>query len=181
MTICHEQFLSGHVLRRRTKRGDERGATRRRGRERLYDLAVEKPRATGRCLCGAVTYEVRGPLRDISICHCVECRRWSGFLGAFSLARAEDLVLDRDSIRWIESPESDRAYRRGFCGACGSSLVLEAAGGEYVHIAAGTLDRPTGLRVAGHWYTHQAGDWDEIPDDGLLRDDALARSERRWT
>lgn len=139
------------------------------------------PRATGRCLCGAVTYEVRGPLRDISICHCVECRRWSGFLGAFSLARAEDLVLDRDSIRWIESPESDRAYRRGFCGACGSSLVLEAAGGEYVHIAAGTLDRPTGLRVAGHWYTHQAGDWDEIPDDGLLRDDALARSERRWT
>ncbi len=34
--------------------------------------------ATGRCLCGAVAYEVRGPLRDVLICHCEECRRWHG-------------------------------------------------------------------------------------------------------
>jgi hypothetical protein len=138
-------------------------------------------RVSGRCLCGAVTYEVRGPLRDISICHCVECRRWSGSLGAFSATRAGDLVLAGDTVRWIRSPESDRAYRRGFCGECGSSLFLQAADGDHVHIAAGTLDRPTGLRIEGHWYTHHAGDWDEIPDDGLPRDDALARSERRWT
>jgi hypothetical protein len=50
-----------------------------------------------------------------------------------------------------------------------------------VSVAVGTLDRPTGLRIAGHWYSHQAGDWDEVPDDGLPRDDELARSERRWT
>lgn len=138
-------------------------------------------RATGRCLCGAVRYEVRGPMRDISICHCVECRRWSGHLGAFSATRAEHLALDGDALRWIESPESDRGYRRGFCGACGSSLLLESADVDLVHVAAGSLDRPTGLRVSGHWYTHQAGDWDEVPDDGLPRDDALAGSERRWT
>jgi hypothetical protein len=128
-----------------------------------------------------VTYEVRGPLRDISICHCVECRRWGGFLGAFTATLASDLVVEGDAVRWVDSPESDRAFRRAFCGDCGSSLFLRAAGSDHVHVAAGTLDRPTGLRVGGHWYTHQAGDWDEIPDDGLPRDDALARSERRWT
>lgn len=151
---------------------------------RFYDPAMEnepEPRATGRCLCGAVTYEVRGPMRDISICHCVECRRWSGYLGAFSATREENLVVTGDSLRWIESPESDRHYRRGFCGACGASLLLQAAGTGQIHVAAGTLDRPTGLRIGGHWYTHQAGDWDELPDDGLPRDDDLVRSERRWS
>ena len=34
--------------------------------------------ATGGCLCGAVRYQVHGPLRDVLICHCVECRRWHG-------------------------------------------------------------------------------------------------------
>ena len=72
-------------------------------------------------------------------------------------------------------------FERAFCGECGSSVLLQAADSEYIQIAAGTLDRPTGLRIAGHWYSHQAGDWDVVPDDGLPRDDELARSERRWT
>jgi hypothetical protein len=154
-----------------------------RGTTRFYDAIVEnsEPRAKGRCLCGAVAYEVHGPMRDISICHCIECRRWSGHLGAFSATKAEDIVVDGDALRWAESPESDRYFRRGFCGLCGSSLLLQSSDSEYVSVAVGTLDRPTGLRIAGHWYSHQAGDWDEVPDDGLPRDDELARSERRWT
>lgn len=132
-------------------------------------------------MCGAVTYEVRGPMRDISICHCVECRRWGGYLGAFSATRSGDLVVTGDALRWVESPESDRGARRGFCGECGSSLFWEPAESELVNVAVGTLDRPTGLRVVGHWYTRQAGDWDELAADGLLRDDALASSERRWS
>ncbi len=144
-------------------------------------MEISQPRATGRCLCGAVTYEVRGPMRDISICHCVECRRWSGHLGAFSATKAGDIVVDGDGLRWAESPESDRHYQRGFCGQCGSSLLLRSADSDYVSIAVGTLDRPTGLHIAGHWYSHQAGDWDVVPDDELPRDDELAHSERRWT
>ena len=58
---------------------------------------------------------------------------------------------------------------------------LQSPDSEHRSIAVGTLDRPTGLRVAGHIYTHHAGDWDDVPDDGLPRDDELARSERRWT
>lgn len=140
---------------------------------------MSETRATGRCLCGAVRYEVRGPLRDILVCHCVECRRWSGHLGAFSATREEDLVLhDSGAIRWIDSPESDRRARRGFCGECGSSLFWRAAAGDRIHIAAGTLDRPTGLRVAGHVGVGDATDWDE-PRDGLPREADPA--DLRWT
>jgi hypothetical protein len=39
-------------------------------------------RATGGCLCGAVRYEVRGPLRPVVYCHCTQCRRTSGHFSA---------------------------------------------------------------------------------------------------
>jgi len=154
------------------------------GIRRFYDLRMEptlNPRATGRCLCGSVTYEVRGPMRDVSICHCVECRRWSGYLGAFSRVSEEYLAVSGDALRWIDSPESDRHARRGFCGECGSSLLWDEEGESKMALCPGALDAPTGLPIAGHWYTHQAGDWDVLPDDGLPRDDDLTRAERRWS
>jgi hypothetical protein len=125
---------------------------------------------TGHCLCGAVRYEVRGPLRDIVMCHCEECRRWHGGVCAASAARREHLVMLSDSeLRWIKSPESESDARRGFCGACGSSLFWEAPGRPTVSIAAGTLDQPTGLRVVAHGHTALLADWDVMPDDGLPR------------
>jgi hypothetical protein len=127
-----------------------------------------------------VRYEVRGPLRDVVLCHCVECRRWSGYVGAFAATRTEDLVVDGEALRWIDSPDSNRHARRGFCSECGSNLFWQARGAERVGIAAGTLERPTGLRFAAHIYTQQAGDFDELPDDGLPRDPDSCAVELRW-
>ena len=125
---------------------------------------------------------MHGPLRDVLVCHCEECRRWGGHLGAFTATDAEHLELvDEVALRWIDSPASDRRAQRGFCGECGSSVFWQPAGGDRIHIAAGTLDRPTGLRIAGHWYAHQAGDYDELPDDGLPRFPDPAASELRWS
>ena len=135
------------------------------------DLGGERM-ATGRCLCGAVRYEVRGDLRDVLICHCEECRRWHGHFSASTAARREDLVLvEQRGLRWIDSPSSDARARRGFCGECGSSLFWDAPGRPTVSIAAGTLelDGHTDLRVAAHWYVSQAGDYYELPADGLPR------------
>lgn len=135
-------------------------------------------RATGRCLCGAVTYELRGPLRDVLICHCQECRRWHGHVAACTAARRDDLVLMSDrGLRWVASPRSDAGARRAFCGECGSSLFWDAPRRATISIAAGTLDQPTGLRVAGHWFVSQAADYDGVPDDGLPRHERSAAHE----
>lgn len=124
----------------------------------------------GGCLCGAVRYEVQGPLRGVVICHCEECRRWHGHVAAYSAARKEDLVLAAGMpLRWIDSPASDANARRGFCGDCGSSLFWDAPERETISIAAGTLDQPTGLRTVGHVYTSGTADYYELPDDGLER------------
>jgi hypothetical protein len=126
--------------------------------------------ATGRCLCGAVRYEIEGPLRDVLICHCEECRRWNGHFSANTAARREDLELIEESgLRWIDSPLSDAHARRGFCAQCGSSLFWDARDRPTVSIAAGTLDEPTGLKTVAHWYVSQAGDYYELPSDGLPR------------
>jgi hypothetical protein len=131
-------------------------------------------RATGRCLCGAVQYEVRGPLRDVLLCHCAECRRWSGHFFAATSAQKADLVLtESDALRWIASPESESDARRGFCSACGSSLFWDAPARDTISIAAGSLDEPTGLRTIGHVYVSQVGDYYELPDDGLPTNERL--------
>ena len=106
--------------------------------------------ATGRCLCGAVRYTVSGPLRDVLVCHCADCRRWHGHVCAASACRREDLALEAaaGALRWYAPPTSDAGGRRGFCSRCGSSLFWDAPGRPTVSIAAGTLDPPTGLRTA---------------------------------
>ena len=140
---------------------------------------VKLAMATGRCLCGAVRYQVDGPLRDVLICHCEECRRWTGHFSANTAARREDLVLtEAQGLRWIDSPRSDAHARRGFCARCGSSLFWDAPGRPTVSIAAGSLDEPTDLRVSAHWYVTQAGDYYDIPDDGLPHHDYSGEREQ---
>jgi hypothetical protein len=119
--------------------------------------------ATGRCLCGAVRFEVDGPLRDVELCHCHACRRWHGHICAMTSAPSEQLRFVSDAgLRWIDSPESDAHARRGFCGECGSSLFWDAPGRDTISIAAGTFDGPTGLRTVEQIYVADAGDYYEV-------------------
>jgi hypothetical protein len=130
--------------------------------------------STGGCLCGAVRFEVRGPLRDVLLCHCIECRRWTGHVFAATAARRDDLHLLADgSLRWLQSPASESDARRGFCAECGSSLFWDAPRRGTISIAAGSLDEPTGLRLLGHVYVSQAGDYYQLPEDGLARHERL--------
>ena len=130
-------------------------------------------RHTGGCLCGAVVYELRGPLRDVLFCHCVECRRWGGHAAAMTAVPDERLVLVRDAgLRWVDSPNSAAHARRGFCGECGSSLFWSRPPSpefQTISVAAGTLDGDTGVVAAGHIWVSQVGDYYELPDDGLPR------------
>jgi hypothetical protein len=114
-------------------------------------------RATGGCLCGAVRYEVRGPLRPVVYCHCTQCRRTSGHFSASTAARPDNLILSESKgLRWYQSSPM---ARRGFCRDCGSSLFWEPTSGDRVSIAAGTLDSPTGLNAAAHVFVGDSGDY----------------------
>lgn len=117
---------------------------------------------TGGCLCGAVRYEIYGPLRDVINCHCTMCQRLHGAFGAHSKARKIDIGITRDDgLAWYAT--SGRA-RRGFCRKCGSSLFWEPIGQDATGIIAGTLDQPTGLKTMGHIFTGEKADFYELTD-----------------
>jgi len=125
---------------------------------------MTEPIHTGGCLCGAVRYQVTGPLRPVVLCHCSQCRRNTGHFMAATAAQHRDFRLRQEAeLRWYLSSES---ARRGFCGRCGSTLFWQGAERDYISIAAGTLDGATGLTSACHIFVADKGDYYSI-DDGL--------------
>ena len=126
-------------------------------------MSERTTRATGSCLCGGVQFAVEGPLRNVIICHCRQCQRTHGHVGAYASANRDDVVLRRDAtLKWYAS--SDRA-RRGFCSECGASLFWEPVGEGRLAVAAGMLESPTGLRVERQVYTDDAGDYYDLSQD----------------
>lgn len=119
---------------------------------------------TGSCLCGGVKYSVAEFIRPVVACHCNQCRKTSGHFVAATKARNSDLTMISDeTLTWFRSSE---AAERGFCNRCGSSLFWRPVDGETTSIMAGTLDAPTGLKLAFHIFKGHAGDYYDF-NDGL--------------
>ncbi|NQV45416.1 MAG: GFA family protein [Rhodospirillales bacterium] len=124
-------------------------------------------RATASCLCGGVSFEVHGPLRQIVHCYCAQCRKTHGLMGPYTQARLDDLVFTSQStLKWYRS--SDQA-KRGFCQDCGASIFWQPTKGDMISISAGMIDPPTGLNVIGHIYVEHMADFSTLPDDDLPR------------
>ena len=117
----------------------------------------------GGCFCGAVQYEVKGPLRGVINCHCDQCTKLNGHYGAHSKARKENITLTKDEgLTWYKISE---AARRGFCRKCGSGLFWEQFSQDAMGIIAGSLETPTGLETIGHIFVSEKSDFYEIDDD----------------
>lgn len=119
---------------------------------------------TGKCLCGAVTINVAGPLGSVSYCHCTQCRRQTGLYYAATNAPIDDVQIHGEEYvsRYRASPEAERA----FCSVCGSALYWKADGEASISLMAGLFDTPTGLVGGYHIYCADKGDFYEI-NDGL--------------
>jgi len=115
---------------------------------------------TGGCLCGGVRFSVSGPLRDVIVCHCRMCRKAHGHIGAYTAVPKDALMFAE--ARWLQWYRSSAVARRGFCGACGSTLFWDADRRDTISIAAGTLDAPTGLHTTLQIHVASAGDYYDV-------------------
>ena len=86
---------------------------------------AEENRGTyeGSCFCGAVRYEVKGPIGPMSNCFCTDCRR--------SHAAPLSTFIDalKANFRFVKGEDQLNTYlaesgaKRSFCRNCGSILI----------------------------------------------------------
>jgi hypothetical protein len=116
----------------------------------------------GSCLCGAVTFRVEGELPQPDLCHCGQCRKHSGHCFASTdVPRSAVSVAGAEKVSWFRSSEK---VRRGFCSVCGSSLFWDPLERDWIGIAMGAFDGPTGTSLKIHIFVADKDDYYEICD-----------------
>lgn len=131
---------------------------------------------TGRCLCGAVTFEADGVANEFQACHCAMCRRWSG--GAPFFSAYADAVRFSGEAALGRFASSARA-ERGFCKACGTILFYRfRATGRY-ELSVGAFDDPSAFVLTQEIFVDQkptsyalAGDHPRLTESEALAENA---------
>jgi hypothetical protein len=116
----------------------------------------------GSCLCGAVRFDVAGELPGPDACHCSICRKSSGhYFASTDVPRSAVTVHGGEHVTWYRSSEK---VQRGFCSTCGSSLFFDPFGTDWIAIAMGAFDKPTGTQLRIHIHVADKGDYYDIAD-----------------
>lgn len=130
--------------------------------------------ANGGCNCGAVAFTITAEIRDVYICHCSICRRYSGANGVAVV------VVDNDAFKWLRGEDHIASWKKPgadwyshFCRVCGSPLPgVDDEAHSYVPVGL-ISEGGEHLKVAHHiWVGSKAG-WDEIGDDGRQHQEAI--------
>lgn len=119
---------------------------------------------TGRCLCGAVKFDVSISVTTFTICHCGMCRRWcSGpFMGVH--CDGAPTFTDDNAMAWFKS--SDWA-KRGFCKQCGTNLFYRCTDPSLQswEVSLEALEDPSGLTLDRHIFIDAKPDRYDFNDD----------------
>ena len=123
-------------------------------------------RASGRCLCGAVSFSIELPTKWVAHCHCENCQRAHGaaFVTWVSVEEAHVTTnAPAGVLRWFASTAE---AQRGFCSRCGSSLFFRSVQwpGE-LHIARANFLDPIDREPAMHGFFDAHVTWFQVNDD----------------
>ena len=122
---------------------------------------------TGKCNCGEVAFSINYEPKNVIMCHCSICRRFTGTSGIAVV------VVDKSQFTWTKGHSNvtvwdkpDHDWQANFCKTCGSSVPGENDESR-MFIPAGMLNSEIeGLTVTHHIWTESKACWDEIADSG---------------
>ena len=123
--------------------------------------------ATGHCLCGAVSYTIKGEPMRMAQCHCKDCQRASG-TGHMSLAffKAEDVEITGETASYGATADSGNTNTRHFCPKCGSRVYGEnSARPGIVGISVGCTDDNEWFAPQAVVYASCRPGWDVTSED----------------
>ena len=113
---------------------------------------------TGRCQCGAISYEATGDPAYSALCHCADCRRSAGApMVGWALFPLEAVTITGSP--WLY--QSSQNATRHFCGTCGTGLFYTnpVAFPGAIDIQTGTLDDASALPPQAQIQMAEAAPW----------------------
>ena len=128
---------------------------------------MSEPFATGRCLCGAVSYTIKDKPMRMAQCHCADCQRASGS-GHMSLAffKADDVEIKGEAKGYPSTADSGNINTRHFCPTCGSRIYTEnSARPGVIGIAIGSVEDKDWFAPQAVVYTSNRPRWDQTSQD----------------
>jgi hypothetical protein len=120
------------------------------------------PFATGRCLCGDVTFTIKAEPVGTGQCHCKDCQRSSG-TGHMSIVRfrESDVELRGQTASYAATAESGNINTRHFCPRCGGRLFgHNSAFPGILNFAVGCIDDNNWFKPDRVVYAKDRPAWD---------------------
>ncbi|RSH86782.1 uncharacterized protein EHS24_005054 [Apiotrichum porosum] len=78
---------------------------------------------TATCICGSIKITTTQLPHATAICHCTDCRKFTGAIGAFYVSVPRDrATITGSPSAYTKKADSGRWITRSWCGNCGSNL-----------------------------------------------------------
>lgn len=118
----------------------------------------------GSCLCGAITFSIKGALPNAYQCHCSLCRKVTGAnANAATLVTNEQFSWDNTTdVEQIAHFSKPTGYRSDFCKVCGSPVPNAIGNGDLYWIPLGLITTPVNIKVVQHLHLASKAQWDVI-------------------
>lgn len=133
---------------------------------------------TGRCACGAVTYEVVNAPLFTQACHCRDCQRTTGSAFVVHAVMVEDDLKLEGKTRMVVVPSGSGAgCELHACAVCADYVWVRYLYHRVPVIAlrTGTLDDPSLLPPQAHIFVRSKQPWLALTDGLPQFEEAFAR------
>jgi len=112
---------------------------------------------TGKCLCGAVTFESSSDAQMQASCHCDDCRRSSGStFASMAFVPADALTVTGKTATYEHTSDRGSAMTKTFCPSCGTTLFTDNdANPGRRGVRVGTIDDASWFKPKAYVYCSQ--------------------------
>jgi len=145
----------------------------------IISLEQGKKMYLGRCLCGAVSFEIENGISDIIHCHCSLCRKNSG------TAYATNGFVNTDDFNIVKGQDNLSTFsfkpgrNRHFCKTCGSPIYSSNEDDKSrIRIRLGAIDSDVAERPISHNFVTSKANWEDL-DAALPRYDTFEPSRQK--
>ena len=104
--------------------------------------------ASGKCLCGQVTFQATDVESKVHACHCGMCRSWSGGPSLSVMVGG----IEFDGETHIGRYDSSEWAQRGFCKDCGTNLFYYLKPHDQYVVWMGSFDDAKPFKLASEIY-----------------------------